>query len=431
MKEKVWIFMAGVLVLLFFPFLAWLGDTSVLVPQRYETLPYWEEIVEVRAEAEAVEDLSKSQLPTSYDAREEGHTPEVKDQKRNGECWAYAALSTLEASLLPEYAERFSVEAMVEDKKKNFGDSEEGGNSQISSASLLSWRSPLRLGETEARWHVQEIQMGDKKDLTAIKEAVYLYGAVMASFYSQMTSFDESVGNYRRETAAYFCDSEEKVNHVVVILGWDDNFPKENFAKQPKEDGAFLCLNSWGENFGDGGYFYVSYEDKMIGNSYVFYSKIEKAVEGQTLYETDVRGWDERVGYGTNTLWLRNTYFAQADESLYAVGLYCLEPNQKYQIYAGTSYMELVAEGSFDFKGYTTIPFQKEIEINEGEEFQVRVKLQAELGREVETALSLMSETRNPNARGYISWDGKDWECLEESMQRSLCLKAYAISREE
>lgn len=47
-------------------------------------------------------------------------------------------------------------------------------------------------------------------------------------------------------------------NHAVLIVGWDDNYPKENFIEghQPPEDGAWLVKNSWGagtEKFPDRG----------------------------------------------------------------------------------------------------------------------------------------------------------------------------------
>ena len=66
------------------------------------------------------------------------------------------------------------------------------------------------------------------------------------------------------------------VNHAVVIVGWDDNFPKENFLEEnglPPGDGAWIVKNSWGSSestfpnkydWGDKGYFYLSYYDHCI-----------------------------------------------------------------------------------------------------------------------------------------------------------------------
>ena len=64
---------------------------------------------------------------------------------------------------------------------------------------------------------------------------------------------------YRKETGAYWYNGDEKPNHDVVIIGWDDHYSRDNFNQPPEGDGAFICANSWGGEFGDDGYFYVSY----------------------------------------------------------------------------------------------------------------------------------------------------------------------------
>ena len=65
------------------------------------------------------------------------------------------------------------------------------------------------------------------------------------------------------------------MNHAMAIIGWDDNYPKENFAKvdengnrtsgTPEHDGAYLILNSWGKEWnGSGakdGVYYISYDE--------------------------------------------------------------------------------------------------------------------------------------------------------------------------
>lgn len=56
---------------------------------------------------------------------------------------------------------------------------------------------------------------------------------------------------------------EETSGHAVTIIGWDDNYSKDNFKSscRPQNDGAWLILNSWGADWGNNGTAWVSYED--------------------------------------------------------------------------------------------------------------------------------------------------------------------------
>ena len=74
-------------------------------------------------------------------------------------------------------------------------------------------------------------------------------------------------------SGAYFGRSEpekKKNTHDILILGWDDDFPAGSFASDPGRDGAWICQNTWGEDFADAGIFYVSYEDANFVKSGFF-----------------------------------------------------------------------------------------------------------------------------------------------------------------
>ena len=55
-------------------------------------------------------------------------------------------------------------------------------------------------------------------------------------------------------------------NHSVAIIGWNDNYSRDNFPEEirPSSNGAYLIQNSWGEDWGDRGTFWVSYEDLYV-----------------------------------------------------------------------------------------------------------------------------------------------------------------------
>ena len=59
---------------------------------------------------------------------------------------------------------------------------------------------------------------------------------------------------------------------------------------------AHLFANSWGENFGENGVFYVSYYDSNIGTHNVVY-RIEDVDNYDNIYQSDLCGWVGKMGY--------------------------------------------------------------------------------------------------------------------------------------
>ena len=208
-------------------------------------------------------------LPVRYDLREHTDLGKVRDQGILSTCWAFASLNALTSSMPESMRVPLSVDHMAQ--QNSFGlKLEDGGDYTISSAYLLAWQGPV--AESEDAYgdgyspdglanvcHVQEIQILPEKDMDAIKRAVYENGGVQSSFYIPQNSAGSRAGFYREDTYAYYYNGELEANHDAVIMGWDDAFPKENFVIQPEQDGAFICMNAWGENFGDHGFFYISY----------------------------------------------------------------------------------------------------------------------------------------------------------------------------
>ncbi|WP_337903193.1 C1 family peptidase, partial [Mesomycoplasma ovipneumoniae] len=98
---------------------------------------------------------------------------------------------------------------------------------------------------------------------------------------------------YNKEKFAYYADGKDGkyknvANHAVTIVGWDDNFSKDNFITKPNIDGAWIVKDAQGETFGDKGYFYVSYATvSMTEQPYVF-NKIAKTDEFDGIYQKDL-----------------------------------------------------------------------------------------------------------------------------------------------
>lgn len=204
-------------------------------------------------------------LPESYDYRKAGRAPAVKNQGSLGTCWAFASVMALESRVRPEWNVSFSEDHMSLRNSFHFSQNA-GGEYTMSMAYLLAWQGPVLEEEDpygdgyspdglSPACHVQEIQVLPEKDYEAVKRAVYLYGGVQSSLYTAMVSDRDDTHYYRKETGAYWYNGDEKPNHDVVIIGWDDHYSRDNFNQPPEGDGAFICANSWGGEFGDDGYF--------------------------------------------------------------------------------------------------------------------------------------------------------------------------------
>lgn len=390
--------------------------------------------------------------PISYDYRLEGRMPEIRNQGESGDCWAFAALSALESALLPELSQQLSADHLIYNSSYHL-EHNSGGSYTIALAYLLAWQGPVAEEDDpyndgvtadaalQPLYHLQEVQFIESKDLDAIKKAVFLYGGVQTSLY--MTDVNSEY--YNAEAAAYCYIGTEKINHDVVIVGWDDTYPKENFTTELEGDGAFICMNSWGQEYGDEGCFYVSYYDTNIGIYNFVCTGIESADNYDNIYQTDLCGWIGRLGYGDSTAYFANVYTAQGAEQLEAVGFYALGADTTYEVYVETGVTEydrmsmehLVASGSLENAGFYTIPLETPQALQEGEEFVVIVKITTP-GEDHPIAIELVTED-NPmsgevdisDGEGYISAKGNYWSSAEGTQGSNVCLKVYTTDRGE
>lgn len=116
---------------------------------------------------------------------------------------------------------------------------------------------------------------------------------------------------------------------TMTFLSWGGTMPtpRLNFSLEPEGDGAFICKNSWGESFGDGGYYYVSYYDRHIGNKAIAYTRLDEIGVYDTIYQYDELGWVGQIGYRKPSAHIANIFVANSNEALEAVSFYTLGEN--------------------------------------------------------------------------------------------------------
>ncbi|MEI3187033.1 MAG: lectin like domain-containing protein [Lachnospiraceae bacterium] len=413
---------------------------------------------QAQSESKGAESM-KEPLPRFYDARQDGRTSMVKDQGEKGTCWAFASMQALESSLLPEESYDFSEDHMVHDPDFILN-SEEGGDYVMAMAYLLSWRGPVL--ESQDPYgdgispdgllpvkHVQEIRLLPEGDREAIKRAVYTTGGVQSSLYTALQKAGADTAYYNQETQAYCYQGEEVPNHDVVIVGWDDDFPAENFTTKVPGNGAYLCENSWGTQFGEAGYFYVSYYDRNLGKTNLVYSRTEDPDNYSRIYQSDLCGWLGGLAYGEETVWATNVYRSgESAETLCAVGFYATDRDTEYEVYVipkvpenqesviaklsagGAKKTKLSrAKGKLEDAGYYTISLDQSVRIPPQTRFAVMVRLKTPgavhpAAVEYDTGDGRFRVDLS-DGEGYVSPDGSQWERTEEAQNCNLCLKAY------
>lgn len=391
-------------------------------------------------------------LPPRYDTREVGRAPTVKNQGQLGTCWAVASSSAMEAYFLPFEQKEFSADHIS--LRNNYQvTQEEGGGYGICTSYLTGWQGPVweaddPYGDGSSPEgllpvkHVQGVVFPKAGNLDGIKQGVYKNGAVQSALYMDLDHPMSQSQYYKEQNQAYYYSGEEEQNHDIVIIGWDDTFPKEYFNGEVAGDGAFICQNSWGTSFGDKGVFYVSYYDSKIAEYNVTYTSIEETDNYDNIYQADLCGWTGQIGYQQSQGYFSNVYTAKGDEWLEAVGFYTTGEESEYEVYFVSNYedtpsfsnMQFLQTGYVKESGYYTIRLKEALELSEGQKFAIIIKIQTQDSL-YPIAIEYGGDEENEipvdlgDGEGFVSSNGVQWMDTEDLYQANICLKTYTSKR--
>ena len=266
-----------------------------------------------------------------------------------------------------------------------------------------------------------KVNSPEDEELLQIKEAIAKNGGVVADMYmahdGNKTFPYTDVKYYNPETKAYYFDGNDSdraskynpkeadgikygANHAITIVGWDDDFSKDNFVTKPEIDGAWIVRDAQSEAFGDKGYFYVSFKSVSMGeNPYVFTDVIEPQYGIYQHDEVAFTGYREGISFATDVKdVLFNKYKAEVDSKIEKVGFYTTKKNAEYEVYLVPDFSELeekakkiggdeadkfyemiqeykVLEGTAEKAGYHTldIPVDKIANITKGKDFALGI----------------------------------------------------------
>ena len=404
-----------------------------------------------------VNSTNLTEIPSKYSMVDENLLTPIRDQAYGGNCWAFSAIAALESCIIK--AGGPSLDLSEENMKNlmslygDYGwgvDANYGGEDFMSIPYLISWLGPILEQDDpyddcsalssifNGTLHIQNVLFLSRNNYTdndAIKEAVLKYGAVSTFMY-----YDD---NYFRGKGYYCWVSGE--NHEVCIVGWDDNYSASNFYGSPEGDGAWLVRNSWGPNWNDGGYFYVSYYDKSFAppgqyeTAYTFI--LNDTIRFDKNYQYDISGYSIYYCDGEETSYYRNSFNATENEYLSGISTYF----RKTTNWTASVYVNDVLKTTLSGvspAGYYTFNLDDLVELRRGDAFDVVFQLFGKYSYFHFLSNSSYIRINNPLMRpgiSFISHDGENWTDLyyfnitvngKVHTSNLACIKAFTVLNE-
>ena len=329
-----------------------------------------------------------------------------------------------------------------------------------------------------------KVSTSEDDELLQIKEAITKNGGVVADMYmahdgrKTFPYTDEKY--YSADTKAYYFDGNDSdraskynpietdgikygANHAITIVGWDDDFSKDNFAAKPEIDGAWIVRDTQSEAFGDKGYFYVSFKSVSMGeNPYVFTDVIDYQYGIYQHDELAFTGYREGISFATDVKdVLFNRYKAKADSKIEKVGFYTTKKNAEYEVYLVPNFSELeekaeeiggeeaeefykmiqeykVLEGRAEKAGYHTIniPVDKIANITKGKDFALGIWTKNSDAEDPKHKYDMVIEKKDNMGQGknakiqkkqtyYYDKDEGFMDLNQYLLETNACIKAY------
>lgn len=196
-------------------------------------------------------------LPPRFDWRDKISVP-IRSQKNCGSCWAFSTVSPIEYMYTYKTNKdiHLSEQYLISCNSHNYS-CKRGGwwdyDDLIKNGIVLYDDYPYDSIDENCKEDLKKINNikiikweYTGGNIEQIKTAILKYGPIVSG-----VSVDGEFYNYL--DGIYDHDSDEPVNHAVVLVGWDDTLM------------SWILRNSWSQSWGSNGYMYIQYGVSAIG----------------------------------------------------------------------------------------------------------------------------------------------------------------------
>ena len=434
-----------------------------------------------------------SELPASYPSSVEdikSKYPDNRNQNPYGTCWAFSSLGLAEFDLINDGAADKNIDlselalayytynsvtdplgGTVGDTAKYYNENSDysylnrGGNYQYSSRRLAQWIGATEntvpyskandtikqglSGEFAYSYkdaHLHNVyQINIKENTSGVKEAIMEHGAVGVMYYHSDYNMSWS---RKSDCYTYFDTARAGGGHAVMIVGWNDNFSKDNFeGLKPSNDGAWLIRNSWG-SYCD--YFWMSYDTFSLentawvfdfvandgfDNNYQLDGGIETYRSSNVLSGANVFTTQKKSGIDYEVLKAVSVSMSQAADVKYTVDIYTNLTNLNNPL-SGTKQVTATTTGYTQYAGIYTIELSNSIKLAPGTTYSVVVTTdKAALDREDATSMATGEKLETIIWDRRVSqFDGKSFYKegnVYKYSPNNFCIKAFTSNAKE
>ena len=255
----------------------------------------------------------------------------VRNQGRANNCWDFAAIGALETTLAlkrkkqsagvkvfdfseahVKYGSRYSMFLNGEKNGKGFNAvRSDGGNFMDAINYMTNGFGPvdekwLKYNPNEPDIDLNSIEsitqastvmdtvnlsVEDTSDENAINDVISKIKTHIKNYGGVYFALNYRVGDQytNKVNMARYCDvplqNNESASHVVVLIGWDDNYSASNFKKNPGKNGAWIFKNSYGDY---STVEYLSYYDKTSYTETYGFQDVEEGKNYDKQYQHQV-----------------------------------------------------------------------------------------------------------------------------------------------